>query len=148
MLSERPRVGTLQLSVSRVHRPLVFPSSSTHSTTPTAHAQFQQLQDADRRGSALPPHHIPIISHEPATVVMDVDHEVTLLKEEITRLGYKSDDGKTVVKFGTLFDDDRCANLFEALVGTLRAAKKRNVVNFEGEILLQGVHNDVDIILL
>jgi hypothetical protein len=27
-----------------------------------------------------------------------------------------------------LFADDRCANLFEALVGTLRAAKKRKVL--------------------
>ena len=31
------------------------------------------------------------------------------------------------VKFGVLFADDRCANIFEALVGTLRAAKKRKV---------------------
>lgn len=31
------------------------------------------------------------------------------------------------VKFGVLFADDRCANIFEALVGTLRAGKKRKV---------------------
>jgi hypothetical protein len=31
------------------------------------------------------------------------------------------------VKFGVLFADERCANIFEALVGTLRAAKKRKV---------------------
>lgn len=61
-----------------------------------------------------------------------------LLVEEINRLGEKNGNGKMSVKFGTLFEDDKCANLFEALVGTLRAAKKRGVVDFQGEILLQG----------
>ncbi|XP_034383855.1 costars family protein ABRACL [Cyclopterus lumpus] len=79
---------------------------------------------------------------------MNVDHEVKLLVEEIQRLGSKGADGQTRVKFGVLFNDDRCANIFEALVGTLRAAKKRKVINFEGELLLQGVHDNVDIVLL
>lgn len=51
------------------------------------------------------------------------------------------------VTFGTLFHDDRCANIFEALVGTLRAAKKRKVVAYDGELLLQGVHDNVEITL-
>jgi hypothetical protein len=38
--------------------------------------------------------------------------------------------------------------LLLALVGTLKAAKKRKIVQYQGEILLQGVHNDVDVILL
>ena len=49
--------------------------------------------------------------------------------------------------FGVLFNDDRCANIFEALVGTLRAAKKRKIVSFPGELLLQGVHDKVEITL-
>ncbi|TYH90553.1 hypothetical protein E1A91_A13G054200v1 [Gossypium mustelinum] len=53
----------------------------------------------------------------------------------------------TQVTFGVLFNDDRCANIFEALVGTLRAAKKRKVVAYDGELLLQGVHDNVEIIL-
>lgn len=36
----------------------------------------------------------------------------------------------------------------EALAGTLKAAKKRGVVAYNSEILLQGPHNDVDIVLL
>lgn len=52
------------------------------------------------------------------------------------------------VKFGTLFNDDRCANIFEALVGTLRAAKKRKIVTFDAEMLFQGVHDNVDIVLV
>ncbi|XP_049613979.1 costars family protein ABRACL [Syngnathus scovelli] len=79
---------------------------------------------------------------------MNVSHEVNLLVEEIERLGSKNAEGQTSVKFGVLFNDDRCANIFEALVGTLKAAKKKKIVTFEGEFLLQGVHDNVDIILL
>lgn len=57
-------------------------------------------------------------------------------------------DGMVSVTFGTLFSDDRCANIFEALVGTLRAAKRKKVVTYEGELLLQGVHDNVPIQLL
>lgn len=46
-----------------------------------------------------------------------------------------------------LFNDDMCANIFEALVGTLRAAKKRKVITYDGELLLQGVHDNVEITL-
>ncbi|XP_061742492.1 costars family protein ABRACL [Nerophis ophidion] len=79
---------------------------------------------------------------------MNVHHEIDLLVQEIERLGNKNAAGQTSVKFGVLFNDDRCANIFEALVGTLRAAKKRKVVSFQNEMLLQGVHDDVDIVLL
>ncbi|XP_038583134.1 costars family protein ABRACL isoform X2 [Micropterus salmoides] len=79
---------------------------------------------------------------------MDVSHEINLLVQEIQRLGSKNDDGQTSVKFGVLFNDEQCANIFEALVGTLKAAKKRKVINFQGELLLQGVHDNTEIVLL
>jgi hypothetical protein len=47
-----------------------------------------------------------------------------------------------------LVRDERCGDLFEALVGTLRAAKKRKVVTYDGELLLQGVHDTVEVVLL
>uniref|UniRef100_A0ACD5WDF2 Uncharacterized protein n=1 Tax=Avena sativa TaxID=4498 RepID=A0ACD5WDF2_AVESA len=77
-----------------------------------------------------------------------VEEEVGKLKEEIQRLGQQQPDGSYKVKFGVIFNDDRCANIFEALVGTLRAAKKRKIVTYDGEMLLQGVHDNVEIILL
>lgn len=80
--------------------------------------------------------------------MMDVNHEVKLLVEEIKRLGAPNSSGQVVVKFGVLFSDDKCANLFEALVGTLRAAKRKKFITYEGELLLQGVHDNVDVILL
>ncbi|XP_060079070.1 costars family protein ABRACL-like [Ylistrum balloti] len=81
---------------------------------------------------------------------MDVNHEVKLLVRELKRLadGKKNADGNYVVKFGTLFNDDDCANMFEALVGTLRAAKRKKYITYKGEMLLQGAHDDVDIVLL
>ncbi|KAK2383464.1 hypothetical protein P8452_38586 [Trifolium repens] len=78
---------------------------------------------------------------------MNVEEEVEKLREEIQRLGKVQPDGSYTVTFGTLFHDDRCANIFEALVGTLRAAKKRKVVAYDGELLLQGVHDNVEITL-
>ncbi|KAJ3227179.1 hypothetical protein HK099_003142 [Clydaea vesicula] len=79
---------------------------------------------------------------------MNVDHEVTLLIKEIQRLGEKDSTGRYVVKFGVLALDDHCAQIFEAIVGTLKAAKKKKVVDFKAEILLHPTHKDVDIVLL
>ncbi|KAI6701611.1 hypothetical protein NL676_015935 [Syzygium grande] len=78
---------------------------------------------------------------------MNVEEEVERLKEEIKRLGKIQADGSYKVTFGVLFHDDKCANIFEALVGTLRAAKKRKFVTYDGELLLQGVHDNVEITL-
>lgn len=79
---------------------------------------------------------------------MNVAHEVELLIDEIKRLGTKGDDGLYSVTFGVLFNDEQCANIFEALVGTLRAAKRKKVLTYDGELLLQGVHDSVEIKLL
>ncbi|EEF39775.1 costars family protein [Ricinus communis] len=78
---------------------------------------------------------------------MNVEEEVERLREEIQRIGKIQPDGSYKVTFGVLFNDDRCANIFEALVGTLRAAKKRKILTYDGELLLQGVHDNVEIIL-
>ncbi|KAJ1303701.1 hypothetical protein OPQ81_008126 [Rhizoctonia solani] len=83
--------------------------------------------------------------------MFNTDEEVEKLKKEIKRLGDKPADGKAgiaVVKFGKLVRDPQASNIFEALNGTLRAAKRKGVVTFEGEMLLQGAHDNVDIVLL
>ncbi|XP_062082638.1 costars family protein WS02710_H03 isoform X2 [Humulus lupulus] len=67
---------------------------------------------------------------------MNVEEEVERLKVEIKRLGKVQPDGSY-----------KCANIFEALVGTLRAAKRRKFLTYDGELLLQGVHDNVEIIL-
>ncbi|CAE6447335.1 unnamed protein product [Rhizoctonia solani] len=80
-----------------------------------------------------------------------IDKEVELLKREIKRLGTKPADGQpgiAVVKFGKLVRDEKASNIFEALNGTLRAAKRKGIVTFEGQMLLQGAHDDIDVVLL
>ena len=62
--------------------------------------------------------------------------------------GALSRDRATQVKFGALVRDDEVANTFEALNGTLRAAKKRGKLTFAGELLLQGAHDDVDVVVV
>jgi hypothetical protein len=47
--------------------------------------------------------------------------------------------------FGDLFDDDEVSNYYEALVGTLKAAKKRGLITFAGQMLLKGPHDKVKI---
>jgi hypothetical protein len=80
---------------------------------------------------------------------MDVNKEVEHLQREIVRLGKRdSKDQKIKVAYGVLFKDDKVANTFEALMGTLKSAKKKKIIHFEGELLLQNVHDKVDIVLL
>lgn len=71
-----------------------------------------------------------------------------MLKTELVRVGDKQDDGTYDVTFGVLFDDERCQDIFEALVGTLKAAKKRKVVAYDAPLLLKGAHDNVVIKLL
>ena len=52
------------------------------------------------------------------------------------------------VNFGELFDDDGVANYYEALVGTLKAAKKKKLITYQGQILLKGVNDAVEIRIL
>jgi hypothetical protein len=66
-----------------------------------------------------------------------VDHEVTLLQNEVTKLGTRDAvTGKFSVPFGVLFQHTQ--DIFEALGGTLKAAKKRGIVSYDAPILLKG----------
>ena len=75
-----------------------------------------------------------------------VDHEVKLLQEWISKLGAKNSDGQFVVSFGVLFD--ATDQVFEALAGTLKAAKKRGIIKYDSPILLKGAHDKIPITLL
>lgn len=78
------------------------------------------------------------------------DLDVANLQLELVRLGgHRSSKGVVaMVTFAELHDDPRCEQLFEALVGTLRAAKKRRLVTYKGELLLKGPSDGVEIALL
>ena len=77
-----------------------------------------------------------------------VEEEVEELKKDIVRLGSGNAEGQYVVPFGVLFDDPKTEQFYEALVGTLKAAKKKGVINFKGQILMKGMHDKEPITLL
>lgn len=76
-----------------------------------------------------------------------VDREVLEIQRDIKRVGATNADGLYSVKFGVLFDDEKVEQYYEAIVGTLKAAKKRGYIDFKGQMLLKGTHDNVDIIL-
>lgn len=69
-----------------------------------------------------------------------MEEEIRQLLKDIQRVG---DPGKPFVNFGALFDDDQVANYYEALVGTLKAAKKKGLVKYQGQVLLKGISDNV-----
>ena len=77
----------------------------------------------------------------------DVDHEVKLVQWHIKRLGKAVGDGTYQITFGDLFNDEKVEQIFESLVGSLKAAKRRNIIHFDGMLLLMPTHKDVIITL-
>mmetsp|Transcript_5308 Transcript_5308/g.4978 ORF Transcript_5308/g.4978 Transcript_5308/m.4978 type:complete len:93 (-) Transcript_5308:515-793(-) len=71
-----------------------------------------------------------------------VDDEIDHLLKDIRRM---SPEGEPWCKFGPLFDDPEVEQYYEALVGTLKSAKKRGVIKFPGQMLLKGMHDNVKI---
>eukprot|EP00934_Nitzschia_sp_Nitz4_P004697 Nitzschia sp. Nitz4//scaffold74_size92883//15035//15470//NITZ4_004813-RA/size92883-augustus-gene-0.11-mRNA-1//-1//CDS//3329557565//4687//frame0 len=74
-----------------------------------------------------------------------LDEECAQLLIDIRRIG---EPGEPHVLFGQLFDDDQVANYYEALVGTLKSAKKRGLIEFKGQMLLKGPHDKVKITIV
>lgn len=74
-----------------------------------------------------------------------LDEECEQLLSDIRRIG---EPGEPFVLFGDLFDDDEVQNYYEALVGTLKSAKKRGKIEFKGQMLLKGAHDKVKITIL
>eukprot|EP00537_Pseudo-nitzschia_pungens_P000562 CAMPEP_0172368536 /NCGR_PEP_ID=MMETSP1060-20121228/27830_1 /TAXON_ID=37318 /ORGANISM="Pseudo-nitzschia pungens, Strain cf. cingulata" /LENGTH=100 /DNA_ID=CAMNT_0013093165 /DNA_START=44 /DNA_END=346 /DNA_ORIENTATION=+ len=71
-----------------------------------------------------------------------LDEECAQLLVDIRRVGVA---GEPHTTFGELFDDEEVTNYYEALVGTLKAAKKRKMIIFQGQLLLKGVSDNVKI---
>ena len=72
---------------------------------------------------------------------MSANEEVSLLIEKIKEFGEQQSDGRIGVKFGILYE--KTVDIFEALNGTLRSAKKSKMIDFEGQMLLKGANDSV-----
>mmetsp|Transcript_32960 Transcript_32960/g.49772 ORF Transcript_32960/g.49772 Transcript_32960/m.49772 type:complete len:419 (-) Transcript_32960:1019-2275(-) len=77
-------------------------------------------------------------SDEAASRVEDEVHQIVV---DIRRVG--ANPGEPTVRFGELFDDEDVQNTYEALVGTLRSAKRQGIIKFKGQMLLKGMHDNV-----
>lgn len=73
-----------------------------------------------------------------------VNDDIVLLREAIKRIS----NGGNSVTYGELAKDESVEQTFEALLGTLKASRKRGLITFEGELLLLGQHDDVPITLV
>jgi len=76
-----------------------------------------------------------------------VDHDVNLLIAGLKRIGEPQPDGSLKTTFIKVFKDEVLEQQLESLVGTLKAAKKKGIVDFKGQMLLQGAHDNVEIVL-
>lgn len=71
-----------------------------------------------------------------------VEHEISLLTNFIRSIGkLNASTGKYETTFGDLFRSDEVQNTLESLAGTLKAAKRRKILSYNSELLLQGVHD-------
>jgi len=75
-----------------------------------------------------------------------MDTQIRNLITEIKRLSAGPGSGMATVTYGTLFDNT--IDSMPALSATLAVAKKRDVVKYEGDMLMQGVHTNVLITLI
>lgn len=78
---------------------------------------------------------------------MNVDHEVDLLVQCIKRIGKPQADGSVTTTFGEIFKDEALEQQLESLVGTMKAARKKGAIDFQGQMLLQGAHDKVVVTL-
>ena len=63
-----------------------------------------------------------------------INAECEQLKADIMRLGKRGHEGVFTVPFGVLFDDEAAQQYYEALVGTLKAARKKGIIDIKGQV--------------
>ena len=79
-----------------------------------------------------------------SSTFVPVSHEVRELQVPVKLLGALY--AACPRPFGTLYD--KTQDIFEALAGTLKSAKKRGLVDYSAPLLLKGTHDKVAIVLL
>jgi hypothetical protein len=77
----------------------------------------------------------------------DPDHDVKLLVAGMKRFAEPQSDGSYKTTFGVIFKDEVLEQQLESLVGTMKAARRKGFIDFEGQMLLQGAHDKVVVTL-
>ncbi|KAG8457003.1 hypothetical protein KFE25_006615 [Diacronema lutheri] len=76
-----------------------------------------------------------------------VEKDLLILVQALNRIGALQPDGSRQCPYIAIFKDEVLEQQLESLMGSLKAAKKRGIVAYDGQILLQGV-NDHSLITL
>lgn len=128
--------------------------SNKHSSTKTTPSSLPTTSNTSLNMQSSFPPSVIASSHKPhiirsvtapscfaRTELRDrIEEEIPQLLKDIRRIGTP---GEPAVKFGDLFDDEEVEQFYEALVGTLKSAKKRGYISFKGQMLLKGMHDNV-----
>ena len=93
---------------------------------------------------ASPPSHRGRMASE--KLVAAQTKEVALLITAIERIAPKA--SPRTVKFSEVFTDEALGGQLSSLLGTLKAARKQGLIEFQGQMLLQGKDDDVPITLV
>jgi len=74
-----------------------------------------------------------------------LQNELNQLVNDIWRIG---DPEQPFCTFGDLFVDEQAEQFYEGIAATLWSAKKRNIVAYDSQVLMQGMHDKVIIYLV
>jgi len=141
---KEPRVGLM--TADEVLESTPESIAVTDNVKPASVTKPKRVIPAPKRNLSLPLARNSSSSMKSAEIVSMVDDEVVRLLADIRRIG--SHPGEPSVTFGELFDDDVVQNTYEALVGTLRSAKRQGKIQFNGQMLLKGMHDNVVIFVV
>eukprot|EP01147_Barroeca_monosierra_P003984 gene3984-6439_t len=123
-------------------KPLKLRNEFTGQSFPTHDADEDEYEELDPRAIEA----ARWVDKEIRKLIGEIQSILKFKSAIPARLGNSAASGIASISFGTLFVET--ANIFEALTGTLKTAKKYKVVDYEGEVLYQGSSDNVVITLL
>ena len=121
--------------------------TATTTPSPASSSQWPALK-AEASAPAVASASATVVGGGAKEVEELVNHDLDLLIEGLKRLGTKEVDGSIVAPFAKLVDDESLEQQLESLVGTLKAGRRRGVLDWKGQMLLKGPHDSEPIKLV
>ena len=109
------------------------PPATPTEERPKGKAQYQKKPSTDGSDSRV------------TEVEERLQNELNQLVMDIWRIG---DPEQPFCTFGDLFVDEQAEQFYEGIAATLWSAKKRNIVAYDSQVLMQGMHDKVIIYLV
>ena len=135
--TDEPKSGSKEEATASNPRDLMSVlSKRAPPTTPTEgepKAEYQKKPSTDGSDSRV------------TEVEERLQNELNQLVMDIWRIG---DPNQPSCSFGELFVDEQVEQFYEGIAATLWSAKKRNIVAYDSQVLMQGMHDKVIIYLV